>query len=109
MADDANILQASARGKDEGGRVGLARRLSQQPRHPLEAAVPPTLMRRPKRWIGETALSQRDECARSIGPEFDDCVGVAGAAIGEVRTPSPTEGEPSGNVDLGENSAETVI
>ena len=29
--------------------VDLARRLSQQPRYPLEAAVPSTLMRRPKR------------------------------------------------------------
>ena len=49
VINDANTLQASTSGKHEAGRVGLARRLSQQPRHPLEAAVPSTLMRRPKR------------------------------------------------------------
>ena len=66
-------------------------------------------MRLPKRRIGETALSQHHVCARSIRKEIDDGFGVAGAAVREVRAPSPTEGEPSGSVDLGENSVETVI
>jgi len=41
--------------------------------------------------------------------ELHDRFGVAGAAIGKVRAPTPAEGEPIGSRDLGEDCRGPVI
>jgi hypothetical protein len=75
-----------------GWQFALEHCVSQQPVHRIEAAIPSTLMRLPKRRISETVLSQYHARAGSIRMERNDRPRVAGTAIGKVRTPSPTEG-----------------